>query len=70
MNLLIKKGVDRLWLPVAALILVWLLPHIGIALSPESQKQIEVAAVGFVVYALGHLVTRGVRESRGDKADP
>jgi len=64
MPLLIKKAIDRLWLPVAALMLLWLLPHLGIALSAESQKQIEVAAVAFIVYALGHLVTRGLRESQ------
>lgn len=66
MHIIVKKGIDRLWLPVSALIMVWLLPRIGIALSAESQKQIEVAAVAFVVYALGHLVSRGVREAKSE----
>lgn len=62
MQYLVKKGIDRLWMPLAALALLWLLPLVGIEFSDESKKQIEIVAVGFVVYALGHLAARGVRE--------
>lgn len=66
MHYLMRKGFDRVWLPLLALLMLWALPLVGIEFSEESKKQIEIVVVGFIAYAFAHIATRGVREKKDD----